>query len=152
MGNCRDSYSTLNSQSVSSNSTPDMWLWMCYYLLSLISLSWLRGTPFFLVIYGNMPHTYYIVFQMQRKILLIAIFLGQAFLLLQKSKKYLLKSITMWDHFPEWEPGIQPELKLLTAKLQHISCNTCAVHVTLKIMIFDFVRNWHEIMSVFSSF
>lgn len=38
-----------------------------------------------------MHHTYYIVFQMHRKIPLIAIFLGQAFILLHKPRKCLLK-------------------------------------------------------------
>lgn len=60
---------------------------MCFYLLSLISLFWLRGI---IVTYGTMHRIYYIVFQMQRKIPLIAIFLGQSFMLLQKSKKYVL--------------------------------------------------------------
>lgn len=49
-------------------------------------------------------------------------------------------------------PGIQAELKLLTAKPKHISCNTCAVRVTWKIMGLHFVKNLNEIVSGFFSF
>lgn len=150
MENGKNSNSTLHSKTVSSNSTPDMCFWMCFYLLSLISLFWLRVTYFFLVIYAS--YILHCVSNAKENFLYCHVFGTSLHSAPQAQEVPAQVHYNMRS--PSWMGTWDSTWAEVTAKLQHISCNTCAVHVTLKCpmkswMMFYFVRNLHEIMSVF---
>lgn len=100
----KTSNSTLNSKTVSSNSTPDMCFWMCFYLLSLISFDSEELHFFFLVIYAS--YILHCVSNAQEDPPYCHIF-GTSLHSAPQAQE-----VPAQDHFPQWETGTQPELKL----------------------------------------